>query len=316
MAAQHSQTADFETRYKYNDYGGKKIKYLFVERIQRSCELDQETGLYYYGARYYNPQTSIWLSVDPLVEKYPGINPYVYTMANPINLVDPDGKSTLPPYEYDKDGNKISDLGGDKIDFFHQENGDTVVVDRETGATNTISGGEALIRGYTHREKDTSWLTLFSEFDLGYGPEKSLLSDFDDSTEGFFGSMNKVSSIYASKARDKVLTENLLKNNVTFNYFEVNPLTAGLDGWEQFLGRVNLSYYKLGDKVLFLMHDSKSFTSLSYRLGSSWDRSTFRLDGTTYQTYIWTESMNEIRQKNQRLQNLVNFNSFILKKYK
>ena len=71
MAAQHSQTADFETRYKFN---GK--------------ELDQETGLYYYGARYYNPQTSIWLSVDPLVEKYPGINPYVYTYNNPIRFID------------------------------------------------------------------------------------------------------------------------------------------------------------------------------------------------------------------------------------
>ncbi len=92
MAAQHSQTADFETRYKFNDYGGKKIKYLFVERIQRSCELDQETGLYYYGARYYDPETSIWLSVDPLVEKYPGINPYVYTADNPVKFIDPDGQ--------------------------------------------------------------------------------------------------------------------------------------------------------------------------------------------------------------------------------
>ena len=30
-------------------------------------ELDEETGLYYYGARYYDPKVSIWLSVDPLV---------------------------------------------------------------------------------------------------------------------------------------------------------------------------------------------------------------------------------------------------------
>jgi len=31
-------------------------------------ELDKETGLYYYGARYYSPRESIWLSVDPLAE--------------------------------------------------------------------------------------------------------------------------------------------------------------------------------------------------------------------------------------------------------
>ncbi|WP_303850135.1 RHS repeat-associated core domain-containing protein, partial [Apibacter mensalis] len=29
-------------------------------------ELDEETGLYYYGARYYNPRESVWLSADPL----------------------------------------------------------------------------------------------------------------------------------------------------------------------------------------------------------------------------------------------------------
>ncbi len=104
MAVQHSQTADFETRYKFNDYGGKKIKYLFVERIQRSCELDQETGLYYYGARYYNPQTSIWLSVDLLVEKYPGINPYVYTYNNPIRFIDAFGMEGEDWYKNKKTG--------------------------------------------------------------------------------------------------------------------------------------------------------------------------------------------------------------------
>lgn len=55
-------------------------------------ELDEETGLYYYGARYYNPKTSIWLSVDPLAEQGPNWSPYCYTFNNPINLVDPDGR--------------------------------------------------------------------------------------------------------------------------------------------------------------------------------------------------------------------------------
>src|SRR5260370_13659414 len=38
-------------------------------------ELDEETGLYYYGARYYDPMTSVWESIDPLAEKYPMITP-------------------------------------------------------------------------------------------------------------------------------------------------------------------------------------------------------------------------------------------------
>ena len=55
-------------------------------------ELDSETGLYYYGARYYDPKVSLWLNVDPLAEKYPNISPYTYVANNPINAIDPDGK--------------------------------------------------------------------------------------------------------------------------------------------------------------------------------------------------------------------------------
>ncbi len=61
MAEQHSLTEDCETPYKFN---GK--------------ELDAETGFYYYGARYYNPRVSVWLSVDPLMEAYQDIGGYVY----------------------------------------------------------------------------------------------------------------------------------------------------------------------------------------------------------------------------------------------
>ncbi|HEY1212687.1 MAG TPA: RHS repeat-associated core domain-containing protein, partial [Bryobacteraceae bacterium] len=46
-------------------------------------ELDEETGQYYYGARYYDPRTSIWQSVDPLAEKMGGWSPYNYTLDNP-----------------------------------------------------------------------------------------------------------------------------------------------------------------------------------------------------------------------------------------
>ena len=55
-------------------------------------ELDQETGLSYFGARYYDPKYSFWLSVDPLAEKFPNASPYNYCLGNPVNLVDPDGK--------------------------------------------------------------------------------------------------------------------------------------------------------------------------------------------------------------------------------
>ncbi len=60
-------------------------------------EYDQETGNYYYGARYYDPKLSIWLSVDPLAEQFPAWSPYNFSLNNPINLVDPDGNAPGDP---------------------------------------------------------------------------------------------------------------------------------------------------------------------------------------------------------------------------
>ena len=39
--------------------------------------------------RHYHPTLSIWLSVDPMSDKYPGVSPYVYCGNNPVRLVDP-----------------------------------------------------------------------------------------------------------------------------------------------------------------------------------------------------------------------------------
>jgi RHS repeat-associated protein len=64
-----------------------RIPYLFNGK-----ELDAETGLYYYGARYYDPRTSTWPSVDPMGEKMPGWSPYNYALDNPVKFIDPDGK--------------------------------------------------------------------------------------------------------------------------------------------------------------------------------------------------------------------------------
>ncbi len=77
-----------------------------------SKELDYETGLYYYGARYYDAKTSLWLNTDPLsgynpiletehyidgqhnggVFNFGNLNTYTYTYQNPIRYIDPNGK--------------------------------------------------------------------------------------------------------------------------------------------------------------------------------------------------------------------------------
>ena len=54
-------------------------------------EFDEETGLYYYGARYYDSRLSLWISTDALQEKYPQHTSYLYVGSNPVNAIDPDG---------------------------------------------------------------------------------------------------------------------------------------------------------------------------------------------------------------------------------
>ena len=58
-------------------------------------EKDVETGYGYFGARYYDSALSIWLSVDPMSDKYPSMSPYNYCANNPVVLVDPDGREVV-----------------------------------------------------------------------------------------------------------------------------------------------------------------------------------------------------------------------------
>ena len=76
LVDEHSSSADLP--YKFN---GK--------------ELDEETGLYYYGARYMNPLTSMWYGVDKSRDCYPRLSVYCFCEANPIRIMDPNGKDIV-----------------------------------------------------------------------------------------------------------------------------------------------------------------------------------------------------------------------------
>ena len=68
-------------------------------------EKDTETGYSYFGSRYYSSDLSIWLSVDPMSDKYPSLSPYVYCANNPIKLVDPNGEEIVITSTTDDNGN-------------------------------------------------------------------------------------------------------------------------------------------------------------------------------------------------------------------
>ncbi|PKO97546.1 MAG: hypothetical protein CVU14_10755, partial [Bacteroidetes bacterium HGW-Bacteroidetes-9] len=81
----------------------KKNYHIFTNRnpAQMGCQ-----KLQYYSAQIpfylWNPEpvkeraenvVQMWLSVDPMADKYPNLSPYNYCMNNPIMLIDPNGDS-------------------------------------------------------------------------------------------------------------------------------------------------------------------------------------------------------------------------------
>ncbi len=65
---------------------------LYTTRYTFSAkEKDDETQYSYFGARYYDSDLSVWLSVDPMSDKYPHQSPYMYCSGNPVMRIDPNG---------------------------------------------------------------------------------------------------------------------------------------------------------------------------------------------------------------------------------
>jgi RHS repeat-associated protein len=126
-------------------------------------ELD-ENGLYYYGARYYNPSTSVWLSVDPLSHLSPNQTPYHFVNNNPIVFIDPDGRIANPVY--DLDGNHLGNTSegftgevliytgdlNDQVDFSQMTSGQLLNTGNATQLTSNdgAMSDAALGRIYTH----------------------------------------------------------------------------------------------------------------------------------------------------------------------
>ncbi len=116
MPIQHLQYLPFGERFVDQRSTGYSERFTFTGK-----ERDKETGFGYFGARYMDHELmTMWLSVDPMADKYPSISPYAYCAWNPVKLVDPDGcmidewRIDLNTGEVTKVGNK----GGKTTDYY------------------------------------------------------------------------------------------------------------------------------------------------------------------------------------------------------
>ena len=91
---------DIISEYNTHAMGEAFPKYSFNAK-----ELDEETGMYYYEARYYNPPT--FISRDPLMSEKPWLTPYHYCSNNPVGRVDPSGCEDMDNPVFNKNGKLI-----------------------------------------------------------------------------------------------------------------------------------------------------------------------------------------------------------------
>ena len=111
-------------------------------------EKDSETGYGYFGARYMDHELmTMWLSVDPLADKYPNISPYAYCAWNPVKLVDPDGREAFDEYGWWK--NKITNKMEWAPDIHSQKE-----------LNDKYGKGAGTYKGLTHEENGT-YYSLF-----------------------------------------------------------------------------------------------------------------------------------------------------------
>jgi len=101
------RNSDFNSRYKFT-----------------AKELDNETNYTYFGARYYDSDLSVWLSVDPLADERSWVSPYNYVQNSPVMRVDPSGTLDVEDgYTVDKNGctERVDNTGGDNFDVLYSK---------------------------------------------------------------------------------------------------------------------------------------------------------------------------------------------------
>ena len=125
-------------------------------------QFDEETGLYYYGARYMNPMASIWYGVDKLTEKYVSVSSYTYCNGSPIANID------------------VMGMFPKGIVVKHVE---TVVLYQAVGSANTLMGIPHEVTYYTFTESAAHLLSLVANVPITY-VKNARLEEFISQPEG------------------------------------------------------------------------------------------------------------------------------------
>jgi len=253
------------------------------------------------GEREYISLLGKMMRIDPKFREYSWQSPYAYYANSPIGKIDYYGKGDnddefkeVNNTDGSKTTTKLSNLGGDKVNFTHIEggkfNGQTKVESKALSNAVYMKSSNNL-KGYTQREKGTDWSLIYEEFLNGTGPEKSLITNL-----GMLAQIMKSPQFKdATNAYMQAGAPNKMSYNASFGI--TGALEAGKNMTAQMIGKANYSFYNVGDYLVITIMDSKSV--MSYSLNpllkicpeSLVNKDRNNLDtipeSTTYQTYLF-----------------------------
>ncbi|WP_372472556.1 RHS repeat domain-containing protein [Capnocytophaga sp. ARDL2] len=223
VAVEHNQTTNFNNGYKFN---GK--------------ELDQATGMYYYGARYYDPRLSVFISVDPLAEQAPDWTPYRFGFNNPIRYTDLDGR-----WEWDAVGNLKAQKGDNSYTLAkflgtNQKNAMTVL--NRGGVTANDKGILNLKEGQVFSKND-----LWVGFKSGSG---AVVNNSKEAVSHYFNGKGASADVGDQSTRELLSSSKFQEKHTKITSEVVDPegyFSVDLTKSTFHIGRTNVDYSVSGN---------------------------------------------------------------------
>jgi len=232
--------------YNYSQKGFSREKNLSRERAKNTVD----NGYHYYGARYYNSNLSMWISVDPLADKYPSHSPYNFVMNNPVMLIDPDGM---------------------RVDWVENVDGDIYWDENATSQETTKKGetylGKNVLVGTHNRGSDGNEELNSAQFDLYLesdktGPSATIMGNTvpSDMTKSGTLAEGLYSARFGPRYGDKY------KDELAIRIYNLD----GSDGLPTVNGNPNPN------------SDGKTLTGILFHMGNNYQTSLFDSKGNAY----------------------------------
>ena len=182
-------------------------------------EFDEETGMYYYEARYYDPRISLWTSTDPKQEDYYNVCTYCYVICNPTKFIDIEGYKPRIYYELQQLGHTFVTTGSGSTTTVYTYGRYAALGKDKSSARNSTPTGEGvliILKGQEAKNfiEDQINNRKAVVYEFVSGSDAKVDKFFQDK----FNNSDKIPTIgkYAGNENARVIDEyNLLTNNCT-----------------------------------------------------------------------------------------------------